>query len=400
MFAGTVCSAAAQTPPHPAPTIPAEVLDAQLLPLVRAIDSEPAQAGLWLDLALALCQRGQGALTQQVLGYIEETFNPPPGIVEVINLVRQSGCDTPSQKSAQPIPPPRVSLSAQRGRDSNVNQGASSALFTLGSAFPGVVVELTPEFLPVGDQFTALEGGITYSLDADLQAAAQVRLKHHDKQHSFDTGVAVGTLEQSWPCGSGRCSLTGALGAVTLGSQLYQTLAQAQIGWTRTLQDADLPQAIALEASLGRQLFATQPSFDAWQAQARASWRVLLGGSDLLQLSLTVGTDKDTANRPGGDRSVYALQASGSHALGRRFVLDWNVQQQTTRDATAYSPGLIDMVRRPVLRSVVLGLVRPVADSQRVRLEFRHTSHRDVVSLFTYRNTGFSVAWLWDFNLQ
>lgn len=399
-MAGAVFSAVAQTPPTLAPNIPAEVLDAQLLPLVRSIDSEPAQAGLWLDLALALCQRGQGALTQQVLGHIEETFKPPPGIVEVINLVRQSGCDMPSPRSVQPVTPPRVNLSAQRGRDSNVNQGASSALFALGSAFPGVVVELTPEFLPVGDQFTALEGGITYSLDADLQAAAQVRLKRHDTQHSFDTGVAAGTVEQSWPCGSGRCSLTGALGAVTLGSRLYQTLAQVQIGWTHALQNIDLPQAIALEASLGRQLFATQPSFDAWLAQARASWRVLLGGSDLLQLAFTLGIDKDTANRPGGDRRVYALQASGSHALGHNFALDWSAQQQTTQDATAYSPGLIDMARRPVLRSVVLGLARPVADFQRVRVELRHTSHRDVVSLFTYRNTGISVAWLWDFNLR
>lgn len=380
------------------PRIPPEVLDEQLRPLVRSVETDPTQAGHWLDLAVRLCQKGQGLLTQEVLHYIEQTFGPPAGIMEVIGLIRQSGCETPL-RSEELNASPRISLSAQRGRDSNVNQGASSALFALGTAFPGVVVELTPEFLPIGDQFTALDAGLTLGLGADLQGVAQVRIKHHDRQHHFDTGIALSALEKSWSCGRGRCTASGALAAISLGARLYQTLGQIQVSWTVPMIDTALPQAMTLEASLGRQLFSTQPSFNAWLAQTRASWRVLLGGTDLLQLSLAVGIDEPTAGRPGGSRRGVTLGASGSHELGRQLMLDWSAQQQITHDASAYSPGLIDAARRPILQSVVVGLARPVAEFQRVRLEFRHTSHRDVVPLFTYRNTGVSIAWLWDFSL-
>lgn len=383
-----------------APHIPPEALDEQLVPLVRAIETNPAQAGSWLDLALLLCQKGQNPLAKEVLHYIEQAFAPPAGIVEVIGLIRQSGCDTPkTSPSARQSAPPRISVSAQRGRDSNVNQGASNALFALGSAFPGVVVELTPEFLPAGDQFTALDAGVSFGAGSDLQGAAQVRIKHHDSQHRFDTGIALGSAERAWRCGVGRCAVSGALGAISLGSRLYQTLGQLQIGWTAPLDDLAWPQAFSLEASLGRQLFAMQPSFNAWLVQARASWRVLLGGTDLLQLSLATGIDEPTASRPGESRRLRTLSASGTHELGQQFVLDWSAQRQITKDTAAYSLGLIDMARRPVLDSMVIGLTRPVAELQRVRLEFRHISHRDVVAIFTYRNVGFSFSWLMDFNL-
>ncbi|MES3009896.1 MAG: hypothetical protein V4738_03885 [Pseudomonadota bacterium] len=384
----------------PAPTIPNEVIDAQLAPLVHEVSVNPEHAGSWLDLALRLCQKGKRQLTNEVLNYIEQSFSPPTGIMEVITLMRQSGCDAPMPNSAErQRDTPRISLSAQRGRDSNVNQGASSPLLVLGSAFPGVVIELTPEFLPVGDQFTALDAGINVDFGSDFRGSALVRTKHHDNQHRFDTGIALGNLEQAWSCGAARCVVSGALGAIGLADRLYQTLGQIQIGLTIPLVGSSWPQALTMEAMLGRQVFATQPSFNAWLAQARASWRVLLGGTDLLQLSLAVGRDEPTAGRPGGSRRLSTLGASGGHDLGSQFTLDWNVQRQITQDSKAYSPGLIDMARHPVLDSLVLGLTRPVAELQRVRLEFRYINHRDVVSLFTYRNKSVSLSWLWDFSL-
>lgn len=382
------------------PQIPPELLDESLLPLANAVASDLNQAGSWLDLALRLCQKGHGALTAQMLHYIEQAFSPPAGVMEVIDLVRRSGCGgpTPVAKDVS-APRSRGSLSVQRGRDSNVNQGATNELFELGSAFPGVVVSLTPEFLPVGDQFSTLDAGLSFGQPNDLQGAVQLRFKHYDSQRRFNTGVAIGTLEQGWRCGDGLCTVSGTLGAIGLGTRLYQTLGQAQLSWSIPMGEPPVSQALTLDASIARQMFSTQPAFDAWLAQARASWRVLLGGVDLLQLSLALGVDEPTAARPGGSRLLTSLGASGTHEFAYQFVLDWNVQRQVTREAEAYSPGLIDETRRPVLQSVVLGLTKPVAASQRLRLELRHTSHRDVVSLFTYRNTGFSLAWLLDFSL-
>lgn len=383
--------------PEP-PQLPASVLDEYMLPLVRSVEADPGQAGSWLDLALRLCQKGEAKLADRLLNYIERAFDPPAGIREVIALMREGGCDTGRAPTAVAQPPaPRANLALQRGHDSNVNQGASNALFALGSAFPGVVVELTPEFLPKGDQFSALDGRISFGREGELQGSAQIRLKHYDALHRFDTGILFTTLEQSWRCGNARCTAGGALGAITLGSHLYQTLGNAQLGWTLPLDTLPMPQTLTLEASVVRQLFATQPAFDAWLAQARATWRVLLYGTDLVQLSLALGLDEPTNSRPGGRRTLTTLGAAGNHELGSQLALDWSLQRQLTREAQAYSPGLIDAARRPLLQSLALGLTQGFTPAQRLRLEWRYTANRDVVSLFTYRNTSISLSWLLDF---
>lgn len=381
------------------PRVPPELLDRELAPLAAAVASDPAQAGQWLDLALGLCRKGHSALTTQVLDHIERQFSPPDGIATVIGLVRRSGCDGPPADAPGTSPPrARASLSVQRGHESNVNQGAANGLFELGSAFPGVVVALTPEFLPVGDRYVTVDAGLQVGEGEGLQWAAQWRSKRHDNQRRFDLDTVVGALERAWRCGAAVCSATGTLGAIGLGGRLYQTLGQGQLGWAVPLGDG--PQAPSLGAELGvaRQRFVTQPNFDAWLAQARAQWRVPLAEAGLLQMSLAWGVDQATGARPGGDRRLTQLGALGNHPVGGGYVVDWNLQRQVTTESGAYSPGLIDATRRPVLLSLVTGLSAPVARSQRVRLEWRQVDHRDTVSLFTYRNRGLSLTWVLDFH--
>lgn len=371
--------------------------------LVLAIKADPQQAGSWLDLAVLLCQNGQDTTALPLLAYIEKTFAPPAGIREVIRLLRVGGCERPGERGKAL----RLTGSAQRGYDSNVNQGASSALFELGSAFPNVVVELTPDFLPRGDHFTQLDASGSWAApDGSHQLGLQARYKRHDQLKAQDVGIVSGVADRVWDCPQAQCRVSGVLSFVTLGARAFQTEASLQAGWQRQLGPEPGSQALALEATLSRQRFATQPSFDAWLAQLRGSWRVPLANwlpaahaTDHLLLSTGYGVDVPSAGRPGGRREVRLLGVSGSLDLSSRHTPglagEWSLQRQWTQESQAYSPGLIDAIRRPQLNALALAAVQTLDRNNRLRLELRRNLQRDTVSLFAYAGHTISLSWLW-----
>lgn len=371
--------------------------------LVLAIRADPQQAGSWLDLAVLLCQNGQDNSALPLLAHIEKTFAPPAGIREVIRLLRVGGCERPGARGKAL----RLAGSVQRGYDSNVNQGASSALFELGSAFPNVVVELTPDFLPRGDHFTQLDASGSWAApDGSHQLGLQARFKRHDQLKAQDVGIVSGVADRTWDCQQAQCRVSGVLSFVTLGSRAFQTEASLQAGWQRPLGPEPSSQTLALEATLSRQRFATQPSFDAWLAQVRGSWRVPLAhwlpaadGADHLLLSTGYGVDVPSAGRPGGRREVRLLGVSGSLDLSSRLtpglVGEWSLQRQWTHESQAYSPGLIDATRRPQLSTLALAAVQTLDRNNRLRLELRRSLQRDTVSLFSYAGHTISLSWQW-----
>lgn len=391
--------------------------------LATAIRGDPQQAGSWLDLAVLLCQNGQDRAALPMLTHIETAFSPPPGIREVIRLLRGGGCE---RQAAAPTV--RLAAAAQRGYDSNVNQGASSAFFALGTAFPGVVVELTPEFLPRGDHFSQVDASVFWSLPAGNQLGLQVRRKHYDRLHQQDVSTVSGVAEHGWACLAGsRCSIGGSFSQLGLGGRSFQSEAAATLGWMRQFGAAGRQHSVALDATLSRQRFSTQPNFDANLAQLRASWRLplqtLLPGNtsaaadvadaDHLLLSAGIGVDDPIGARLGGRREIRQLGVSGSVKLStlrgpaswlQTALTDWTalagltgewaLQRQLTQEARAYSPGLIDTIRQPKLNSLSLALVQPIARNQRLRLEWRRSQSRDTVSLFSYKASTIALSWL------
>ena len=150
-----------------------------------------------------------------------------------------------------------------------------------------------------------------------------------------------------------------------------------------------------LEADLTRQSFPGEHALDAWVGFARSTVRVPTQSAGQFQFSGNLGLDLPSGDRPGGRRTFGALVARGNHNLPAGYLAEWSLQYQVGRDANPYSPGLIDLARRPKLQLATLALVKPLSASQRLRLEFRHVTNNDTVSLFSYRSDALALSWQW-----
>ncbi len=364
--------------------------DPDFAPLVQAIDNVPDAAGAWLDLAVLLCQRGFGTGSQQALAHIEEAFDPPEGIREVAQVLRQSQC-------IGKRPDRELLITVQRGYDNNVNQGASNPLFELGGALPGVVLTLSPEFLPIGDQFTSFDAALATGQQSDTSWTFQLREKRHDRQQRFDTRILSIARDQRWNCEGWACRLGAAIGHVELGGRSYQHLGSLQASATRGgAGPSDM--AMTLDASIGQVVFPTLSNFDAWVAQTRATWRWPLQRDDYLQWYVNAGIDRPRGARPGGQRQFWGVGASGRHGLtglGAGAWLEWSLQNLSMRDSDFYAPGIIDVRRKPALNVALLALALPLPERQTVRLELRRTINRDSLSLFSYFGTTIFLSWQW-----
>jgi hypothetical protein len=286
-----------------------------------------------------------------------------------------------------------VSVTIQRGYDDNVNQGSSNTLFELGSAFPGVVLPLSPEFLPMGDHYSLLDASVAWGQREGIQFNLQTRTKQYDQRDAFNTSVIAFSADKDWSCGTGRCGTGATLGRIDLGGKPYQYLASWQVG--RVGAAGRWGSTVAFEAGLTRQMFPTQPTLDALVGLSKVTGRLPAPGGGLLQLSASAGMDLPTADRPGGRRTLAAVGASGTHPFAPGLQADWALTGQLAYDSAVYSPGLIDTVRRPVLRVVDLGLSKSVTQNQRLRLEYRRADNHDTVSLFSYRGSSVTLSWQW-----
>jgi len=117
--------------------------------LARVIEQEPQHAGAYLEVALIQCSLGRSDEAERLFAIIETRFNPPPGIVDLINEARETGCNKWRAVSSS-------SVTIARGIDRNVNQGASNPNYVIDIEGGQVELPLLPDFLPKHDQYTVL----------------------------------------------------------------------------------------------------------------------------------------------------------------------------------------------------------------------------------------------------
>lgn len=350
--------------------------------LAQMIAQGPANAGEWLDLALLQCALGHGSEAEQIFRSIEQRFDPPSGIRDIIAQQRAQGCYVW-------LPQSQWSLTLGRGSDHNVNQGASNPLYTIGD---GSQLELLPEYLPQADRYRI--AAVDYLRDLDQNGSigfVQLYARHNDHLSRYNTISALGGAERAWRFKRFQLRATGVLGALTLGGQLYQRQFQAQgrlsvplsrsVDWT-------------LMAGLTHLRYQTLDNFDANTVELRQTL-ALRQPEQQAQFSLGWQRDYALSTRPGGDRQGWSASAYLRRRLWRDLEaeLDWGAQRW--RGASVYSPSIIDVVRHQDTRSLRAALLYPLTAQATLQLEWRQVHNRENISIFQYDNRQLQLSLRW-----
>ena len=355
--------------------------------LTALSEESPRHAGAWLDLAMLYCAVGNAPAAEALFVEIERRYDPPRPILDVIASQRALGCLgwQPTQ-SAQ--------LRVGRGFESNVNQGARSPNFSIGSGSSQIDLMLLPEFLPRSDRFTNFSADVTRQLAPDgTTGVVQFQSKNYDNLSKYDTNSLFVGLERPWQLGDWGLRAGGTTGFMTLGSDVY--LKQTQLQLT-LLPPLPLPGnwKFGVTESLSLISYPTLTAYDArwWETRGTLTYR---GSDSLWQASASAVQDSGTGQRPGGNRAGIFASLQGRVNLGNdvRGELGWQMQQW--KGERAYFPGLIDDRRSQKTQVLRAAAVFPLSEQQAIVLEYRNARNEENISIFNYRDQILQLSWQW-----
>ncbi|MDF3034806.1 MAG: tetratricopeptide repeat protein [Paucimonas sp.] len=354
--------------------------------LTRMIEQEPQHAGAWLDLAILQCRLGHADEAERLFGLIESRFAPPPGIREVIQVYRKRGCKW-ERKS-------RSSVSLARGSDSNVNQGATNPIFSIGGGPSPRELQLTPEFLPQPDQYTLLSASWSGDLTRSaLEGFAHFRMRRNDSLAKYNTATLAAGIEKPWRFGDWRVRGTTNASLITLENRLYQKQAQLL---ARITPPAFLPERfdVNLMTGLTHVKYQSLLNFDSNTLEtgiqlgySRTNARFQASGGYLV--------DYGSAKRLGGNRSGWYAGLQGQAQIRDRLIAEASWMKQHWVGATIYSPNLIDKIREQDMQLYRAALIVPFRDHHALQLEWRRVKNNENISLFQYNSRLLQLSWQW-----
>ncbi|SFU39114.1 tetratricopeptide repeat protein [Pseudoduganella namucuonensis] len=348
--------------------------------LQRVVDKEPLHAGAWLDLALLQCSLGRPKEAERLFNIIEQRFDPPAGIVQLIADTRTNGCGDWTPLS-------QYSVSLARGIDQNVNQGSTRDL--------GVNTDsLTPEFRPQHDQYTMLSADYMRDLTPNgTLGFAQFQGRRNDQLSQYDSSALFFGAETPWRFGRWTVRGTVLAGFVTLGSKFYQRQVQLQ---GRVGPPVPLPYSLQFHmvGSVSRIGYVTLENFDSTTGELRA---MLSRRSGDTSVSASVGAQRDRAigDRPGGDRDGVSVNLNWRHRYGGGVTADFGYSLQTWRSSTPYAPTVIEQVRDQRTHTLRGTFTYPVTRNQNLILELRQVVNKENIPIFQYNNRQLQLSWQW-----
>lgn len=363
--------------------------------LAQLTQQQPNHAGAWLDMAMLYCGAGYTAQALALFDAIEARFAPPPGIVDLMAWQRAKGCRGDATHDSARF---AMGWGAQLGRgyESNVNQGVRDLNVTLNGAAGPLYLQLTPDYAPRGDGFTALGLDASWPVgQLGTRTWVQWQGQLFDKQHSFDVGAWQLGVTQPWHSQGWRGQLQASANWLELGGARYQqaTSVRASVGPV-----AGLPPGWQGDVSVGwRDIqYKTVSGFDARWLDVRtavgytaAKWA--LQGS--------AGWQRDTAlaARPGGDRLGWSADVLARWALQWGGVAELGGTVQNWLDNSPYAAGLIDQQRVQRSSSLRAALVWPAGPQGQWVLEGRQVRSIDNIALFGYDALSLQLGYQWRF---
>ncbi|WP_338845954.1 tetratricopeptide repeat protein [Massilia sp. W12] len=351
--------------------------------LKHLTEIEPKHAGAWLDLALIQCELGNSKEAEQLFADILRRFNPPQAIREIIASRQKQGCELKERNWSW-------GASLARGREQNVNQGASDAYLDGGA--------VSEEFLPKADNY------LQASAEAQLEVSGnganlimQWSARRHDRLHQYDSGQLFAGVEQAWRLHG--WNLRGSLwfGVHGLGGALYQRQTQVQLRATPPLNLPPEWQA-HLSASASHLRYLTLTSFDANTQELRAQLQYRKP-QRTLQASLTWANDHATDARPGGHRHGWLGHLQWREKVHENLSAELSWSRQTWRGSSPYSQEIFgDLVRQQSMQTLRMAMVWQQNDKQSWQMEWRAVRNRENISVFQYNNQQLQLSWHWYHN--
>jgi hypothetical protein len=355
--------------------------------LSRMIDQEPQHAGAWLDLAIIQCELGHAQEAERLFHVIESRFAPPPGIMEVIASHRATGCKSHYVRN-------KVALLLGRGFDSNVNQGASSPYFSLGSGDSLHVLDLLPQYLPQHDQYTLLSA--SYIRDLDQRGTlvfTQFQARANDTLARYNTMSLLAGLDKPWRFGDWGVHTVGSAGVLTLGNEQYQRQLQFQAKATLPIT---LPEHFQINtlAGLSYTQYPTLQNFDSVTDELGAQL-AYQDRKTAAQFNLGLLFDHGDAAYLGGTRRGWQSSALVNTRLGENLNAEFGWTLQNWDSQSSYSPGLIDQARKQDTQIYRAGLVIPLRANTSLQVEWRRVHNNENISLFEYRGQLLQLSLKW-----
>lgn len=348
--------------------------------LQRVIDMAPTHAGAWLELALLQCSMGNQKDAERLFAIIEQRFDPPPGIIQLIANSRTAGC-------AGAPPFRQATLSLSRGIDQNVNQGSTRDLGLTD-------FDLPQEFRPRHDQYTMLSGEYLRDLSANgAMGFVQFQGRRNDTLHQYDSSALFAGAEAPWNIGNWNVRGTALAGLITLGSKLYQRQYQLQ---ARVGPPVPLPYSLQfhMQGGLTHASYATLENFDSTTAELRG---MLSRRSGDTSVNASAGIQQDDAHsdRPGGNRHGWSGSLQWRHRYGSGVIADLGYNVQGWRGSAPYAIGVIPQVRHQVTHVLRAAFYYPVTKNQNLILEARQVVNKENVPVFEYNNRQLQLSWQW-----
>lgn len=354
--------------------------------LSRLLEKNTLHAGAWLDLAISHCELGNTDEALRLFAQIETRFQPNQAIRDLIASYRNTGCK--GRESLRRT----VSLKFGYGYDSNVNQGSSSRLITIGSGSQLSVVELGPDSLPQADHYKTLSADVNQPLGRyGILLLGQLRAIRHDDVTRQDSDSLLVGAERSANLYGWKNRFTGALGAVRLNDQLYQRQAQMLV---RTVPPVILPDYLnwSVAASYSRAVYPTREYYNANTFDMSTSL-ALRGQRASTQVSVGALSDHGRSTRPGGDRQAAYASVNAIGLVSANVLGEMSLTHQRWRSERAYSPGLIDTSRRQNTTQARASLQYLLSPHHSVQLEWRRTWNRENIPLFQYDSHMLQLSW-------
>ncbi|MCL2020769.1 MAG: tetratricopeptide repeat protein [Betaproteobacteria bacterium] len=363
----------------------------------RAIEAviarQPEHAGALLDLAILQCGMGLVDEAEALFARIEERFDPPLAIRDLIQRIRAQGCQRQEQSGGA-----RLRFRLGRGHDSNANQGARDPYFSLLVDDGLIPLMLAPEFRPRSDSFTQLGLEASYTRPAsETLLHGNLHARKYDRVSGYDLATGVVGAERPWRLGEWESRWGGSLGATWLGGRLYQKQVNAYAQVLPPWPDLPAGWRFSVVGDWSRVWYPTLYRFDADLLRAQAL--LAFQGQDTLFLgSLGVTRDDGEARRPGGDRRGWTSNLILRQRLGERLFGEFSWSHQSWRGERAYLPGLFNERRKQRATLWRAAATYAVVPRQSLTLEYRFLDNKENISLFGYRSRQIMLNWQYDFS--
>lgn len=333
-------------------------------PLERALLFEPDNPDTQLDYALALAGHGDTASALNLVLALQQHPQLPPTLRQGLQKTSQLWA---SGAGAVPAQGTRISAGVRLGHDSNLLGAPNLGSITLTLPTESITLPVDANSRPRPGWFTRTDLRLHHvRVQADgsrweLQAAALQR--NSPRLNTANSTQAELQLEHIRPATAARA---GVLAPATWGHYASATLAtlQSHAGTRYTSQGmnagVELPPAstitghCALRLGLewqNRQLH-SNAVLSGHYAGISSQWGCTLPSGGLYwQLTARAGQDRphDTT-RPGGAQDQYSLRAHASVASSAATTWLLDAEASHSRDATGYSPLLLNYRRRTTSR--------------------------------------------------